>query len=231
MPSVRRRGLTLERSSGAARVGGARFPFNLTARRPYRTRATTAGGDRRSRSPCEPHRAGIPARATPGRLASCTEELAPEESATGVGGRDDCGRTFESVDRERRSTPRRTRETRTSALKSRALARFARTVVILKSQPLGISYCRCTDGPVLAANGAVVRRWFFFARNPWGTRSTAGIARSRAFRSAARVQTVRARPSLCGVLEERDAPLNAEAATLSNASDWTSARVVKSRGF
>ena len=152
-------------------------------------------------------------------------------------------RTFESVDRgrlaritnrsRRRSTPRRTRETRTSArrLKSRALARFARTVVISKSQPLGISYCRCTDGPVLAANGAVVRRWFFFARNPWGTRSTAGIARSRAFRSAARVQTERARPSLCGVLEERDAPLNAEAATLSNASDWTSARVVKSRGF
>ena len=184
---VERRGASV---GGTCR--GARFPFNLTYARPYRTRATTAGGDRRSRSPCEPHRAGIPARATPGRLASCTEELAPEESATGVGGRDDCGRTFESVDRERRSTPRRTRETRTSArrLKSRALARFARTVVILKSQPLGISYCRCTDGPVLAANGAVVRRWFFFARNPWGrTRSTAGIARSRGLRSAARDQT------------------------------------------
>ena len=79
--------------------------------------------------------------------------------------------------------------------------------MISKSQPLGISYCRCTDGPVLAANGAVVRRWFFFARNPWGTRSTAGIARSRAFRSAARVQTERARPSLCGVLEDKVALL------------------------
>jgi len=134
-------------------------------------------------------------RATPGCLATWTEESAPEESARGVGGRDVCGRTFESVDRgrlaritnrsRRRSTPRRTRETRTSAhrLKSRALARFARTVAILKSQPLGISYCKRTDGPVLAANGAVVRRWFFFARNPWwggGGRGRRRASRGRA---------------------------------------------------